>query len=192
MRKCKFCQKKVDKNNGLVVNVNAFCNWTCVYSYAKSDKAKKEGDKILRKEHASRKEKLKTIPQRLSEAQIAFNSYIRVRDRFKSCVSCGKPPTEYGRGGGIDASHYLSRGATNGGSYRRYDPLNVWAACKSCNRYLAGNLVPYRVELIKRIGIKRVEEIEATNKIKKWNHTDLRRIKTIFNKKRKLYEQRFR
>ena len=57
---------------------------------------------------------------------------------------------------------------------------------------MSGNLVPYRVELIKRIGIERVENIEATNEIKKWNHTDLRKLKKLYQRKKRIYEKHFR
>ena len=192
MRKCKHCKKKVNEKTALRHNLNIFCNWTCVFSYTKSEQGRKAGEKVLRKDLQRRKDDIKTIPTRLAEAQTAFNAYIRVRDKYKPCVSCGKPPSPHGRGGGTDASHYLPRGSAKGGSFRRYDPNNIFSACKHCNRYLSGNLVPYRVELIKRIGIERVEKIEATNEIKKWNHTDLRKLKKLYQRKKRIYEKLFR
>ena len=179
-------------DEAMIVNINAFCNWECCLAYTKTDAARKVEKKARRKETMERKDKLKSINDRLGEAQIAFNSYIRIRDKWKPCVSCGTPPTEHGRGGSRDASHYLARGSTKGGSFRRFDPLNVHAACKKCNRFLSGNMVPYRVELIKRIGLERVEAIENTNEVKRWNHTDLRRIKVLANRKWRLYERKFR
>lgn len=191
-RRCKACKKKLPIDEAMIVNINAFCNWECCLAYTKTDAAKKVEKKMRRRERIENKEKLKTLHHRLAEAQIAFNSYIRIRDKWKPCVSCGTPPTEYGRGGSRDASHYLARGSSKGGSFNRFNWANVHSSCKKCNRFLAGNLVPYRVELIKRIGLDRVEAIENTNKIKKWNHTDLKRIKVLANRKRRLYERKFR
>lgn len=37
-----------------------------------------------------RKESIQTIPKLLKEAQIAFNAFIRERDREKPCICCGK------------------------------------------------------------------------------------------------------
>lgn len=191
-RRCKSCKKKLPIEEVMIVNINAFCNWECCLAYTKTDAARKRVEKMRRMERVEMKDKLKTLQHRLAAAQIAFNSYIRIRDKWKPCVSCGTPPTEHGRGGSRDASHYLARGSTKGGSLRRFDPLNVHAACKKCNRFLSGNMVPYRVELIKRIGLERVEAIENTNEVKRWNHTDLRRIKVLANRKRRLYERKFR
>ena len=191
-RRCKACRKKFSAEEVMIVNIYAFCNWECCLAYTKTAAARKVGEKMVRAERLENKDKLKSLQNRLSEAQIAFNSYIRMRDKWKPCVSCGTPPTEHGRGGSRDASHYLARGSSNGGSSRRFDWANVHSACKKCNRFLSGNLVPYRVELIKRIGLDRVEAIENTNKIKKWNHTDLKRIKVLANRKRRLYERKFR
>ena len=191
-RRCKACRKKLPVDEVMIVNINAFCNWECCIAYTKTDAARKVGEKMIRVERVENKDKLKTLRNRLSEAQIAFNAYIRMRDKWKPCVSCGTPPTQFGRGGSRDASHYLARGSSKGGSSRRFDWANVHSSCKKCNRFLSGNLVPYRVELIKRIGLERVEAIENTNKIKKWNKTDLKRIKVLANRKRRLYERKFR
>jgi len=191
-RRCKSCKKKLPIDEVVIVNINAFCTWECCIAYTKTDAARKRVEKMRRMERAEMKDKQKTLRHRLAEAQIAFNSYIRIRDKWKPCVSCGTPPTEHGRGGSRDASHYLARGNPNSGSFHRFHWRNVHSSCKKCNRFLAGNLVPYRVELIKRIGLDRVEEIENTNKIKRWNHTDLKRIKVLANRKRRLYEKKFR
>lgn len=43
----------------------------------------------------------------------------------------------------------------------RFNPLNCHASCSICNNYLSGNLVPYRVELIKRVGLEEVEKLES-------------------------------
>ena len=191
MRKCKHCGKRNTAKDTLFVNMKAFCNWHCVSEYGKTDKAKATYDKVMRQEHRRKKDSLKSINDRLAEAQAVFNAYIRIRDKHKPCVSCGKPAPANLKGNQRDSSHYLARGAAYG-SIRRFDPLNVWASCKTCNNYKSGNLIPYRVELINRIGEKRVLEIESENRIKKWNHEDLKRLKTLFTRKKKLYEKLFR
>ncbi len=50
-----------------------------------------------------------------------------------------------------------------------------------CNRHLGGNYHEYRVGLIERLGIKKVEEIEADNRERKYTEEDLRQIKRIFH-----------
>ena len=51
------------------------------------------------------KEELKTVQDLMKEAQVAFNAYIRERDKGKPCISCGKPLK-----GKYDAGHFFSSG----------------------------------------------------------------------------------
>ena len=73
-RRCKACKKKLPIEEVMIVNINAFCNWECCLAYTKTDAAKKVHAKAWRKETMERKDKLKSINDRLGEAQIAFNS----------------------------------------------------------------------------------------------------------------------
>lgn len=90
----------------------------------------------------------------LNLAQKVFNTYIRLRDRDKPCISCNKPlNTKY------DAGHYYSMGNY---SFLRFNEENTHAQCVHCNRDLHGNLLEYRINLIKRIGIERVEILDES------------------------------
>ena len=191
MRRCKFCRIKLKPEDAMVVNFYYFCNWDCCSKWLKTEAAKKVITQVQRRENQRQREKLKTQHQRLAEAQRTFNAYIRERDKFKPCISCGAEPTQFVRGGGRDASHYKSRGSGSG-SRHRFNPLNVWSSCKKCNRYLSGNIVDYRVELIKRIGQDRVNAIENSAQPRKWTPDELLRIKKIYSKKKRLYEKKFR
>ncbi len=90
------------------------------------------------------------------KAQVVFNAWVRNRDKDLPCVSCGSWNTEH-------ASHYYSAGQHNN---LRFHEDNVWLACKRCNYFLHGNLIPYRQELIKRIGIERVEALDNLAKVR--------------------------
>ena len=70
--------------------------------------------------------------------------------------------------------------------------MAVMSTESKCNRENSGNIVEYRAELIKRIGIGRVERLEQDNETKKFSIEYLKRIKKIFNKKYRLYEKKFR
>ena len=135
------------------------------------------------------KEKLKTAGDYIKEAQVAFNSYIRVRDKNKQCISCGCLPGDTVQGGKFDAGHYRSRGSA---SHLRYHLLNCHSQCVKCNRYLSGNVVEYRKGLIARIGAERVEQIEMGNNPRKFTIDYLKRVKKIFNYRKRLYERKFR
>jgi len=58
----------------------------------------------------------------------------------------------------------------------------------NCNRDLSGAVVDYRISLIRRIGIDRVEQLECDNSIRKFDIEYLKRIKFLFNKKAKFYD----
>ena len=134
-----------------------------------------------------RREKIKTIPKLIREAQTAFNAFIRVRDRSMPCICCGQPLGLDSVGGGFDAGHYRSTGSA---SHLRFDEDNCHGQRKQCNRWGAGRAVDYRIGLIARIGLERVEALESNNHVHKWTADDLRFIKNEYVSKRKLLEQK--
>ncbi|VEB00995.1 bacteriophage Lambda NinG protein [Klebsiella pneumoniae] len=72
----------------------------------------------------------------------------------------------YLTGSAIDASHYRSRGAA---SHLKFNVFNVHSACTRCNRQLSGNAVEYRIRLIERIGLDRVERLETDNEPRRFD-----------------------
>ncbi|WP_409072269.1 recombination protein NinG, partial [Klebsiella quasipneumoniae] len=137
-----------------------------------------------------KRESFKTKAQWDKEAQSAFNRYIRIRDEGKPCVSCGSPligKSNYLTGSAIDASHYRSRGAA---SHLKFNVFNVHSACTRCNRQLSGNAVEYRIHLIERIGLDRVERLEADNEPRRFDIPYLQRIKSIFTRRARALEKR--
>ena len=112
----------------------------------------------------------------MQEAQQAFNAWIRARDAGKGCISCGT------HNGKANAGHYLSTGAR---PELRFDPYNCHKQCAPCNAHLHGNLVLYRMELIKRIGLIRVLRLEGPHPTAKLTIEDLRAIRDDYRRKLK-------
>jgi hypothetical protein len=83
-------------------------------------------------------------------------------------------------GGRYDAGHYRSTGSA---SHLRFDEANCHAQRKQCNRYGAGRAVDYRIGLIKRIGLERVEALEASNSPRKWTREALIAIRETYQEK---------
>ncbi|MFY1028368.1 recombination protein NinG, partial [Actinobacillus seminis] len=83
--------------------------------------------------------------------------------------------------------HYRSRGSA---PHLRFYTLNIAGQCKRCNRYLGGNYQQFRLGLIDRLGVEKVEAIEKDQRARHYSKEDLRRIKRIFNKKCKFLEKR--
>lgn len=169
--------------------IYSFCSWDHLHAYTRSDAAKKVAKTAYARESKEIKASLKTASDYTKEAQIAFNAYIRTRDKAKPCISCGCAQGDVVQGGKFDAGHYRSRGSA---SHLRFHLLNVWSQCVRCNRHLSGNVVEYRKGLVERIGVQRVEELEHDNAPRKFTIDYLKRVKKIFNYRRKLYEGKFR
>jgi hypothetical protein len=76
-----------------------------------------------------------------------------------------------------NAGHYLSTAAR---PELRFHEHNVWRQCEQCNTYLSGNLIPYRANLIQRIGLPAVEALEGPHPAAKWTIDDLKAIKADY------------
>ena len=191
MSKCKWCKKEITGDE-IKTPRGKFCSMAHVFEFTDQKKkealkraeSKRERDK--RKDIALRKEKLKTIPELIREAQASVNYYIRMRDYGKRCISCNSLPTQK-RGGTMDAGHYRSRGAA---PQLRFNVLNIHGQCVKCNRFNSGNAVDYRIALINKIGLELVEGLESNNKPRTFTRDYLLRVKKIFRRRGNWYKNR--
>lgn len=167
-------------------------NYKCAIAFNKqrdaeiAERESRKQERIQRDDLKKRREKLKTKSDWNKEAQVAVNRFIFWRDYGKPCIACGKPLNYGVRGGAVDASHYRSRGSA---SHLRFYTFNIAAGCVRCNRELSGNLIPFRINLIARYGIERVERIEHDNTPRKFDIPYLIRVKTIFTRRARHYEK---
>ena len=154
-------------------SMQAVCSPICA---ARSVKAKNRQE---REQFKARKEKLKRIPDLIREAQTAFNAFIRERDRDQPCICCGRTGTNVDglHAHGWDAGHYRSTGSA---SHLRFNEDNCHRQLVYCNRHGAGRAVDYRVGLVARIGLPRVESLEASNEPHKWERDELIAIKALY------------
>lgn len=173
MKKCRICPEKFQP---LLPN-QVCCSLDCALAYAKAKSAKK-----ARAEVRIRKEKTKTLRDCIKEAQVAFNAYIRERDKDKPCICCGLPLASGSVGGSFDCGHYRSVGSAPN---LRFDERNAHGQRKQCNRYGAGRAVDYRLGLIQRIGLESVEAVESDNEPRKWSKEEAQGIKATYKAKLK-------
>ena len=152
------------------------CSAICAARKVKADK------KTEAATTKARKEALKRIPDYIKDAQHAFNAFIRQRDQLQPCICCGMPLTLDAIGGGFDCGHYRSTGSA---SHLRFHEDNAHGQRKVCNRYGAGRAVDYRIGLIARIGIERVEALEHSNAVHKWTKDELIEITQVYRTKLK-------
>ena len=135
-----------------------------------------EKEKAWKKTKAVKKAELMSLSDHLKLTQAIVNKWIRLRDKDELCISCGKHIN------GVEhASHYLSSG---GHSNLRFHEDNIWKSCYKCNVMLSGNAVSYRIRLIEKIGVERVELLEQNAYIeKKWTVDELKKIQEKYKKK---------
>lgn len=181
-KRCRHCKEYKLADSGVKVPIGFFCSMVCVLAHGKKmaplalEKVRKEKDAKLRLE-------LKTASQWRTEAQSAFNAYIRWRDRDKPCISCDAAGSHEGIGGYWDAGHFRSRGAARHLSFHLW---NCHRQCTKCNRFLGGNISAYRLKLIPRISLDKVVLLENNNDIARHDIKYLTRIKKIFTRKLKI------
>jgi hypothetical protein len=151
----------------------------CAIAHAQSEKGQETARKSLaqveRREIKVRKEKIKSRAQHLKDAQTAFNAWIRERDVGLPCVSCGRH-----HNGQWHAGHYRTVG---GNPELRFEPLNVWRQCAPCNNHKSGDIVNYRIELVKRIGAEVVEWLEGPHEAKKYTVEELKAMTAEYRAK---------
>jgi hypothetical protein len=151
-----------------------WCSPDCaiVIARAKQEKQRLAIEQRERREIRAAKERVKPRSEHLKEAQAAFNAWIRERDQALPCISCGRHHR-----GKYDAGHYRTVGSNPA---LRFEPLNCHKQCVPCNQHKSGDIVNYRINLVKRIGAGNVAWLEGPHEPKKYSIEDLRAIKAHY------------
>lgn len=174
----------------------------CALGYVeqqKEEKEKKRKRKITQ-DRRQYEEENKSVKKRTAEVQIHVNLYVRMRDFFKPCISCGKSREQiekeqgFKTGGAWDAGHYISRGHA---PQLRFNLKNIHKQCKSCNggsgRFSTQEKTTsakYRANLVKRVGVEAVEFLENDETLRKFDREYCDRAKAIFRKKARIQKKR--
>ena len=58
-------------------------------------------------------------------------------------------------------------------------------SCAPCNNHLSGNIADYRINLINKIGVEKLEWLEGPHKPKKYTCTELKEIELLYKQKLK-------
>ena len=135
-------------------------------------KARKALADIERKDIKVRKEKLKSRVDHLKDTQHAFNAWVRARDAALTCVSCGRH-----HDGKYDAGHYRTVGSNPA---LRFEPLNCHKQCVPCNQHKSGDIVNYRISLVRRIGQDKVDWLEGPHEPQRYTIDDLKAIRADY------------
>ena len=184
-KRCKSCEKVFSPFN----TTQQACSPQCALALVRQQKLE-TARKLQRAEDRQRKEQLKSRGDLTKEAQRAFNYFVRIRDHGKPCISSGRPLGWDGdgllTGSRIDAGHYRSVGAA---PHLRFNLFNCHAQSVRDNRDLSGNATDYRLGLIARIGLERVEQLEQDQRPRQHSRDDLRRIAKLFRRRARHYKK---
>lgn len=135
---CRNCKVEFMPHTSLQV----VCGIKCSIEYSNT-KIKEKALKTARKEKKQGLENLMTHSQWKQKLQTYFNTFIRLRDIKKGCVSCGTSLENRK----FDAGHYYP--TTYEGL--RFDERNVHGQCVTCNQHKHSNTHEYRKRIINRI-----------------------------------------
>ena len=142
LRKAKVC-KVCGKEFLPYTTTQPVCQISCLMEY-NSEKEVKKRVKQMKKDLLTHKDYLNIL-------QVVFNKYIRIRDKDKGCITCGKSFRDK-----FDAGHFLSVGAYPN---LRFNEDNVHGQCVHCNQHLHSNNAEYFVRLPERIGLERFNKL---------------------------------
>jgi hypothetical protein len=172
MKTCKVCKNKFEPQYS---TVQQCCSIKCSIELSKDLKDKKRSKAWKIKKKAI-KASLKTKQNYEKDLQVVFNTFIRLRDQNKPCISCGNKLE-----GKYDAGHYYPVG-----SYKnlRFDEDNCFGQCVYCNQHNHGNLTEYSIMLPLRIGNEAFNNLIKRRLIpKKLTIPELILIKAEYKKK---------
>lgn len=171
-RKCKYCKSVFSPITTLQKN--------CFEPNCVSEWINEVKEKNWKRKKAKLKMDLMTLSDHVKLAQTVFNKFIRLRDKLSPCISCQKKPLKENAGHFYNANNHWSV---------RFDERNVHLQCEHCNTYLSGNLIYYRENLLRKIGIEEFENlsVEAT-KTRKFTIDELKEIISTYKKKIKELE----
>ena len=171
IHKCKAngCDNTVDRSYSSTKQV---CSVLCAIAWGREKDAKKRN-----KAHQKDKRELRDNDRsfQLKKAQTLFNRYIRMRDNGDACISCGRK-----HDGQLHAGHYRSVGAN---PELRFNERNCHVQCAPCNNHLSGNIVDYRIGLVRKLGVSEVECLEGVHDRPKLTIDDIKAIQDKYKAK---------
>ena len=156
---CPICRNKFQPSRPM----QKVCSPICAYEYGKRQTAKAERIAGLedRKTIKAQKDKSRKLSYYADKAQAAVNAYRRALMPDEPCISCGK----HSKTNNYHAGHFINRGSSPA---LRYEHLNIWKQCFSCNVKKSGNKLDYRKALVARIGLAKVEWLEGPHELQHW------------------------
>lgn len=116
----------------------------------------------------------KGISGALLVTKTLVHAYVRERDKYKPCISCGGQWNDT-----FQAGHFYAAGSFE---TLRFNLDNIHGQCEKCNLFESGNFENYSLKLPYRIGIKKYNDLQSLASIDKqftkvWNLENLKEIR---------------
>ncbi len=170
-KKCKNCKKSFEQTYS---TLQVCCSTKCAIEFSKAKK--KEQAKSLN----DAKIDIVSLPKELKKTQIIFNKWVRLRDRYKPCISENIPYQK-----DFDAGHYYSVKQFSG---LRFNEDNVHGQSINGNRFKEGNFEMYTTNIVNRIGKERLDKLNELavfykSNPKKWTIPELKTIQRKYKLK---------
>lgn len=178
--RCKHCKEYFPKEDLIKTHKGKFCSAKHIIDHGEAMKRKAKDREARQMKQRFYENDIKT---RKAAAVREFNSYIRVRDAGKPCISCGLPidPADYAAG------HFVTSGSN---SLLRFDEVNVNGQHNTrCNSHLSGDIKNYRIGLVERWGQAELERLENTKGTIKRTAQDYKQIELTYRAKRRALEE---
>ena len=185
LKKCKTCKQEFTQYNTL----QTICvSCAIVKGCLKTIKDAKKADTVHKQELRAAKAKLLKVSDWIKKVDAVYNPWVRARDEKAGlpCPSCLRygheiPDSYFGK---WDCGHYLGKGSH---PELRYTEINTWRQCKKCNGG-SGNYArkshtvaqQYRLTMIERIGLDKVEWLESKHEPAKWTVDDLKTLEVLY------------
>lgn len=154
-------------------SLQTWCSPKCGYELSQLKLRKKEYLKALKPEK-KQKTNSDDLAHQLELTQAVFNRWVRLVKEKEAdcCISCEQPRGTFKE----QAGHFKSVGHAE---ILRFEPDNVHLQCYQCNEKKGGNIALYRINLVKKIGLARVEWLEREgHKIAdKWEISTLKKMR---------------
>ena len=112
---------------------------------------------MIKKNGSSSRSSRLAVPKLKEKLDRVFSQYIRLRDSddngYCRCISCGS--IHFWKD--IHNGHYVNRGHMG----TRFSERNCNAQCVKCNMFDEGNVIGYTRGLIRKYGVKVIDELEV-------------------------------
>ncbi len=175
-KRCKNCKKSFEQTYS---TLQVCCSTKCAIEFSKEKK--KEQAKSLNDAKIERTIK-DTLEALKNSVMLVCHKFIRLRDKFKPCISCGANWNDK-----FQAGHFFKAELY---SNLKYNEFNISGQCRKCNLRKDGNFDGYKKGFIERYGLEEFEKLDAL--AMDYKKDDFKWDREILKEQRKYYTNKLK